>query len=99
MNFETFIAMLAMCGFHDKFPSRITFKNIDSLNWSIVHWLISSLTLSFSLFCLGLKTTKFDSIIFIESFLARHQSVKLSNSSVKVFKYHSEETYQVNFDG
>ena len=41
MEFETFIAMLAIFGFHDKFPSRITPKNIDSLTRSIVYWLIT----------------------------------------------------------
>ena len=45
MDFETFLAILAMCGFHEKFSSRITPKNADSLTWSIVHWLISSLML------------------------------------------------------
>ena len=76
MDFETFLAILAMCGFHEKFSSRITPKNTDSLTRSIVHWLISSLMFRFSLFCLGLKTRKFDLIIFIESLLAQHQSVK-----------------------
>ena len=59
-------------------------KTIED-SWLILHWLISSLTLSFSLFCLGLKTMKFDLIIFIESLLTRHQSVRLSYPSFKVF--------------
>ena len=75
MDFETFLVISAMCDFHDKFSSRKTPKNIDSLTRLIVYWLISSM-LRFSLFCLGLKTIKFDLIIFTESLLARHQSVK-----------------------
>ena len=81
MDFETFLVISAMCDFHDKFSSRKTPKNIDSLTRLIVYWLISSI-LRFSLFCLGLKTIKCDLIIFTESLLARHQSVKLSNSSL-----------------
>ena len=77
MYFETLLRILSMCSFHDKFSSTMT--------PSIVHCLNSSLMLRFSLFCLGLKTMKFDLIIFIESLLAQHQSVKWSNSSFNVF--------------
>ena len=73
MELETFITMLAILGFYDKFPLRITPKNIYSLTWSIVHWLISSLMLRFSLFFFGLKTMKFGVIIFIKSLLPRHR--------------------------
>ena len=67
------------------FRQRIIPKNIEFLTRSIVHWLVSSLMSRFSLFCFGLKTIKFYLIIFIESLLARHQSVKLSYSSFKEF--------------
>ena len=67
------------------FRQRIIPKNIDFLTRSIVHWLVFSLMSRFSLSFFGLKTMKFYLIILIESLLARHQSVKLSYSSFKVF--------------
>ena len=85
IDFDVFLVTFAICGFQEKFSSKITPKNTVSFTRSMVQWLVTRLMSSVCLFCLGLNITNLDFLRFTESLLVLHLSDNLGNSSFRVF--------------